>query len=564
MLVSLHVKNLALIEEEEVFFDDGLNILTGETGAGKSIILGSINLALGARADRDSIRTGAEYALIELIFKLDHEKQESMAQKLEIPVEEDNMLIIQRKIMQGRSVCKINGETVSASSLKAMASVLLDIHGQHEHQSLLKVSRHKEFLDLFAARKLKEPKAKLAECYRQYTRLKHELEQEDLDEAARQREMDFIRYEIEEITKANLQPEEDVTTEQLFKKILNAKKIKEAASLTYGMTGYQDPGSAGEILGRALKELKAVRQYDDQIDDLSEQLQNIDDLLNDFNRSLADYISDLTFDDQLFNETENRLNVINHLKNKYGFSVEEITAHCQEKEERLSVLENYERSREQLKQELQGCVVEVLALCKTISGIRKKQAKLLTEQLCFALHDLNFPDVKFEIAIESAMDEFTADGYDKIEFMISTNPGEALKPLHQIASGGELSRIMLALKTVLAQKDAISTLIFDEIDVGISGKTAWKVSEKLGMLSRNHQIICITHLAQIAAMADSHFEISKTVEKDRTITSIVKMKEEESVCELARLLGSEVITEAVLNNAKEMKELAVKTKKEYN
>lgn len=561
MLISLHVKNLALIEEEEVFFTNGLNILTGETGAGKSIILGSVNLALGARADKDYIRTGAEYALVELVFALDNEKQKLTAHKLDIPLEEDNILVIQRKVMPTRSICKANGESISAASLKAMASVLLDIHGQHEHQSLLKVANHREILDVFAASLLHTYKEQLSEQYKKYIKLKGELDKEEMDEASRKREIDFISYEIEEISNAKLLPGEDAEAEHLFQKILNAKKIQEAANLAYGLTGYEERNAAGETIGHALRELRSAQQYDEEIDDLLDQLQGIDNLLNDFNRSMANYLSRLSFEDEIFLETEERLNTINHLKSKYGSTIEQINLYKEEKEERLLILQDYDRERQKLKDEYQSCKEAILKSCGKISKIRREQGEVLTKQLLKALKDLNFIDVTFQIQIESREEEYNADGFDKVEFMISTNPGESIKPLHQIASGGELSRVMLALKTVLAKKDAVNTLIFDEIDAGISGKTAWKVSEKLGVLATEHQIICITHLPQIAAMADSHYVIRKAVKENRTITSICKLNEKESIHELARLLGSEIITDTVLNNAKEMKELAEKTKK---
>ncbi len=561
MLISLHVKNLALIEEEEVYFTQGLNILTGETGAGKSIIIGSINLALGAKADKEYIRSGAEYALVELVFELEENMRQEVTEVMELPVEEDGTLIIQRKILPSRSVCKVNGETVSAGQLKNLASVLLDIHGQHEHQSLLKPANHKELLDSFAGEELVTHKEQLLGFYEKYTKINKELAKEGTDEATRQREIDLLQFEIKEIEEAALKTGEDEQVEKEYQKMRNAGKIREAVILAYGLTGYESQNGAGEGIGRALREIKNVSGLDEEVLSLSEQLQDIDSLLNDFNRSAADYLSGLEFDEETFRLTEERLNTINHLKSKYGATIAKVLEYQEEQGKRLSLLEDYENYKQNLLMEKNQLKEQILQKCKVISEIRSIQGKVLAEQIRNALVDLNFLEVRFKVDIISNEEEFGADGYDKVIFMIAPNPGEELKPLQQIASGGELSRIMLALKTVQADKNDIHTLIFDEVDAGISGKTAWKVSEKLGLLAAGHQVICITHLPQIAAMADSHFVISKKVEQSRTITSIQKIEDEESINELARLLGSDTITDAVISNAKEMKELAVKSKK---
>ncbi len=561
MLISLHVKNLALIEEEEVYFTEGLNILTGETGAGKSIIIGSINLALGAKADKEYIRSGAEYALVELVFDLQEDTQRELIEAMELPVEEDGTLIIQRKILPSRSVCKVNGETVSAGQLKNLASVLLDIHGQHEHQSLLKPANHKDLLDTFAGEKLLSYKAELRAFYDKYTKIVKELAKEETDEATRQREIDLLHYEIKEIEEAAIQSQEDEQVEKEYQKMRNAGKIREAVVLAHGLTGYENGNGAGEGIGRALREIKNVSGLDEEVLSLTGQLQEIDDLLNDFNRSAANYLSELDFDEETFRQTEDRLNIINHLKNKYGTTISKILEYRDEQEKRLSLLEDYENYKQGLLTQKEQLKEQILQKCKVISEIRNAQGKALAEQMRKALVDLNFPEVRFQVEVESCVEEFGADGYDKVVFMIAPNPGEALKPLQQIASGGELSRIMLALKTVQADKNEIHTLIFDEVDAGISGKTAWKVSEKLGLLGAGHQVICITHLPQIAAMADTHFAITKKVEQERTMTSIQKIDGDDSIYELARLLGSDTITDAVISNAKEMKELAVKSKK---
>ena len=559
MLVSLYVKNLALIDETEVYFGNGLNILTGETGAGKSIIIGSVNLALGAKAEKDMIRTGADYALVELVFHVEKEKQLEEIRSLELPVEEDGTVILQRRIMPGKSLCKVGGETVSVKQVRALAEILIDIHGQHEHQSLLKAARQLEILDEYAKEELSGPAKKLKACYEQYREVAKQLSAEDIDEETRKREASLAAFEVQEIEEAALLAEEDTELEKSYRKLVNGQKIQESVTLAYQMSGYEN-GGAGDAIGRAVKEIRSVAAYDETLQNFEAQLLDIDSLLNDYNRAAADYLSGLEFDGELFAKVEKRLDLVNHLKAKYGNTIEEILAYQERMQEKLEKYQNFDAYRQELVQKEAALKEELLALCEKVSKIRKKSAKSLAKSMKKALIDLNFLDVAFEIRIESGENKIGPDGYDQASFMISTNPGEDLRPLAQIASGGELSRIMLALKTVLADRDEIETLIFDEIDTGISGKTAWKVSEKMGILGQKHQLICITHLPQIAAMADSHFQIEKTVTKERTVTTIRALEETESVEELARMLGGASITENVLNNAREMKDLARKSK----
>ncbi len=559
MLISLHVKNLALIEEAEIDFTEGLNVMTGETGAGKSVIIGSVNLALGAKADKEYIRSGAEYALVELIFGLENEAQSALVAAMGVKADEDGVLILQRKVMPSRSICKINGETVSAGQLRNLASVLLDIHGQHEHQSLLKAASHKDILDGYAGERLALVKAEQADLYRRYSAVLKELDQNSLEESARLRETDLLSFEIMEIAEAYLQEGEDEQVERDYQFMCNAGKISEAVGVVYALTGYEN--GAGTGIGRAIKEIKNVSVLDEALGSLEEQLQDIDSLLNDFNRSAADYMTGLEFDEESFRRTQERLNQINRLKSKYGKTISQILSSKDEKEKKLSVLADYEHYRQNLLKEKERLTEQIMEKCRIISAMRSTHGKSLAKEMRKVLADLNFQDVRFEVEVTACCEEFGADGYDRVVFKIAPNLGEELKPLQQIASGGELSRVMLALKTVQADKNEMNTLIFDEVDAGISGKTAWKVAEKLGLLGTGRQVICITHLPQIAAMADTHFVITKNVRQERTVTSIQKISGEASIHELARLLGSETITAAVLSNAKEMKELAVKSKK---
>lgn len=553
MLQNLHVKNLALIDEVEIDFQKGLNILTGETGAGKSIILGSVSLALGARYSTDILRKGAQYGFVELTFTVEDKKQEERLKKLDI-FPEEGTVVLSRRLMEGRSTSKINGETVPISLLKEAAGILIDIHGQHEHQSLLYKKRQLEILDAFASEKILEAKEKVFVSFQEYKKWKKELEETDQDEAARAKEASFLEFEIGEIEEAALQDGEDEELEESYRRMVNSRKIVEGVHEAHGYTS-EDGDSASESLSRAIRSLAEAAGLDEAAKELYDQLLEVDSLLNDFNRELADYEKSLDFSDEDFAETENRLNEINRLKTKYGSTIEQIRAYCEEKKSRLLVLNDYDRYLEELKEKYERALKHLEKNTTVLTRLRKEQSLLFSEKITEGLKDLNFADVRFQIDF-SSLPEYTANGKDDISYMISMNPGEPLKPLAEVASGGELSRIMLAIKTVMADKDEIPTLIFDEIDVGISGRTAQKVSEKMAVIGRTHQVICITHLAQIAAQADAHYLIEKTVDEGKTHTDIRQLSNEESVEELARILGGAKITDTVLENAREMRELA--------
>ena len=430
---------------------------------------------------------------------------------------EDDEVILSRRITGGRGVSKVNGESVPASKVKEIASVLIDIHGQHEHQSLLSKKKHLEILDSYAKEEIEQPKKELAEAYKDYKKLVSELNDADVDEEERLREVSFLEYEVGEI---------------------------EEAGLTVG----------------ALRELSGVSVYDEKIADMEETLTQIDNLLNDFNREIADYLDDTDFDEETFYHLEKRLDEINHLKSKYGSSIEEILSACETKQERLLRLKDYDTYLADLKEKVKNAEKKLQKSCEKVSDIRKKYAEKLVIAVTEALKDLNFLDVVFEMRFD-VLSNYTANGYDDAEFMISTNPGEPVRPLGKVASGGELSRIMLAIKTVLADQDEVETLIFDEIDSGISGRTAQMVSEKMNLLGRTHQIICITHLPQIAAMADAHYLIEKAVSNGATVSKIRRLDTAETVDELSRMLGGVEITDKVRESAREMKELAAKKKK---
>ena len=561
MLVNLHVKNLALIQEEEIHFGKGLNILSGETGAGKSIILGALSLALGQKVSKDALRNPNEEALVEAVF-LVGEEEKAVLNAMDISVYDDEV-ILSRKISGERSSAKINGETFPAQRLKEVGELLLDIYGQHENQSLLHKKKHLELLDEFGKDSLSPIKEELAQAYHTYVSKKKEFEEADRDESERARELSFLEHETEEIQNAKLRIGEDEKLEETYKKMLNGQKIHDALNEAYGETGSGSGNSASDKIGRALRALRSVEDYDDGLSDMISVLTDVDGILSDFNREVSDYVDSLDFSKEHFAEVEGRLNEINGLKSKYGRTIEEILNACEEKQAQIEKLKDYDAYLAKLEEELKKATNRVEELSSGLSVLRQSQAVNLCALVKDALLDLNFLDVKFDMAFTKAK-EYSANGYDEGEFMISTNPGEPLRPLKEIASGGELSRVMLAIKTILAESDSIDTLIFDEIDAGISGRTAQAVSEKIYLVSKAHQVILITHLPQIAAMADHHFLIEKDVVvtdgTKATVSTIEELYGEQVTKELARMVGGAEITNATLENARELKELADKKK----
>lgn len=558
MLTHLHVKNLALIEETEVDFSEGLNILTGETGAGKSIIIGSINLALGQRISREMIRDESRPALVELVFDISEQDKKAL-EAVDIAME-DNQVILSRRITGTRSVSKINGETVPVSVLKQVSERLIDIHGQHEHQSLLKKEKHLEILDSYAGAEVVKPLENVRLYYKAFCDLRKKIEDFATDDSSREREIAFLKYEIDEIENANLQIGEDEQLELDYRKMRNGKKIMESLNMAYQLTDGSNGMDMIQQIGKAAMQLEAVTEYDEGLSELLSQLRDIEMLLSDFNRDAGSYMSEFEFSEAQFRETQERLDVINHLKSKYGNTLEDIFIYKEKQEEKLRQLSDYECTLDSMRQELKKQESKLRQACETVTVIRKKYADVLVGEIKAALTDLNFLDVRFEMEFNRT-GGYHANGWDEAEFLISTNPGEPARALGKVASGGELSRIMLAIKTVLADKDQTETLIFDEIDVGISGRTAQKVSEKMAVIAKSRQVICITHLAQIAAMADAHFAIEKSADEQATTTNIRQLTEDEMVEELARILGGAKITDAVRLNAKEMKELADSAKK---
>ena len=556
MLLNLHVKNLAIIDEIEVEFSEGLNVLTGETGAGKSIIIGSINIALGGKVSKDIIRTGTEFALVELTFLAEDSEQINSLEKLGITLEED-VVVISRKITKCRTINRVNGETVSVSMLKSIADILIDIHGQNEQQSLLYKNKHMEIVDRYAAEKMCGRDMEFSEMYRQYKDMLVKYSEKEMSEEERLREVSFIRYELEQIEQAHLVKGEEEKLQERYRYLSNANEIKSGINEVYSLVedSYGDSQSVSQMLGRSSHILAKISGYDERLKELARQIADIDELIMDFNRDLQEYASDMDENGEEFAEVETRLDLVRTIKSKYGATTELVENYAKDLENKLEKYEAYEEYRANLEKKIEIYKIKLEKLGESISKIRKKCSAELEKRITDALIDLNFLQVKFEIAVRE-LDEFNSKGKDEVEFMISTNPGEDLKPIGQAASGGELSRIMLAIKAVLAEHDSIGTLIFDEIDVGISGRTAQKVAEKMAFIGHSHQVICISHLAQIAAMADHNYLIEKNKSLNKTSTVIRQLEGDEIVEEIARILGGAKITDAVLESAREMKQLA--------
>lgn len=553
MLINLHVKNLALIRESDIDFSQMLNILTGETGAGKSVLIGSIQSALGGRIPKDMIRPGTDSALIELVFHTENPAVKSMLNEYDIPWE-DGEVIISRRVTSQRVINKVNDTTITIGRLKELAPLLLDLSGQHENQLLLKTENHRSILDSYAWDAVRPVKERIAALYERYTGLERQLLEETMGEEERIREIEFLSFEIDEISNARLREGEEEELEEDYMRISHAREILSDCQEIHMMMS-DGRENASDLAGRAVRLAADVAEIDARAESLLSQITTIDALIGDFNRELSSYIDDMEYDEDTFVLIEERLDLIQHLKSKYGTDIKSIFDYKKRSEEKREKLMHYEEHLASLQEEFSRTGESLKKECDLLSKLRKEAALPLQEQIRKALMDLNFLQVRFEIAFEES-DRFSAEGRDKVCFMIAPNPGMDLCPLAQIASGGELSRIMLAIKSVLADEEEIETLIFDEIDTGISGRTAQKVSEKLALIARKRQVIAITHLPQIAAMADTHYLIEKTSEEDMTISHIHKLNEEEAGKELARMLGGTRITDAVMENAVEMRRLA--------
>lgn len=558
MLTYLHVQNIALIEELEIDFDKGLNILTGETGAGKSIILGSIHYVLGAKVKKDFIRTGTDYGIVECVFDLKESKSE-LEKVREICLEnginmEDEEIILSRKTpLNGRSVFRINGNVVKQSTINELSSYLIDIHSQHEHQSLLNRNRQLELLDKFIGSKVADLLDEYLASFKALNKLKKSVNEQYLDDEKRRREIAFLEFEINEIIDSNLVLGEDELLQKEYDTLSHRKEIINYLSqLENDLNNEPD---ISDIISRHVSNMNKALKYDDSLQSIVDSLMQVEDMLSMVNREVLSMIDeDSSYEERLY-IIEHRLDDINQLKVKYGNSIEDILDYCTQKQEEHDYLVNYEKELINTNELIKKLTKQVKEVAEHIHNLRIKGAKVLSIKITEALQSLNLEHAKFEVSIIE-LDKMNQTGMTAVDFMITTNKGEILKSVKEVASGGELSRVMLAIKSILASVDGVDSLVFDEIDTGISGLTAQKVAERMKLLATERQIICITHLPQIAAMNNQHFKIYKESNKEKTITYMKHLNEEESIEELARMLSGAIVSETVLANAKEMREFA--------
>lgn len=560
MLEKLHIKNFALIDELEVRFKAGLNVLTGETGSGKSIIFGAINFVLGEKADKDQIKSGKDAAEVWAVFSVENDfVKERLAEKDILPDDEGCVLLERSFGTDGKSNCKINGKTVTVGMLKDVSEFLVDIHGQYDHQSLLKNDSQLVLIDRLCGDSVKENVAKIKERYKGFKETLKMLEDMNGDDADRDAKIDLYKFQINEIKMADLKPGEEDELNEKRDVMSNGVKLKKYSDKALDLLYRSESNSASDKIAQALDAVGNITKYDSTQISVEEALESIAAQLEGTIEKLRHYSDNIETDPHQLDEIELRLQLIYELKKKYGSTIEEINAFVDKAEEKLAFIENSAEllMEYQIRKEADERIINKLA--DEVSEVRHQQATLLGKQIEDVLYDLGMINAVFNVSVTPA-DEINEYGKDKVEFLISANLGEEPKPLNKIASGGEMSRVMLALKVILADVDNISTFIFDEIDTGISGRTAQRVAEKMAKVAHSHQILCITHLPQIAAMADNHYLIDKVSSDEGTTTIVTHLDESEVEEELARLIGGAKITDATLSAARDMKAMANKFK----
>ena len=534
MIHHISIKNFAIIEQTEIDFAEGLNIITGETGSGKSIVIEAISLALGSRADSSYVRTGTDKAVIQLSGELDGEE-----------------ILLTREISAaGKNLCRYNDEIVTLNRLNQTARRLADIHGQYDNQSLLNPDYHIVLVDVYRHDITDVLKKAVQEAYSQYAEIRSQLGSLLTAEKENRRKLDFLRFEADEIEKASLRPDEDQELEERISLLQNSEKIFENIEKSYGVL-YDSSPSVMDGLRGAMRSVEEIASFSSDIGAVSQEFSDVYYRLEDICRSLRDIKDRLTFNPEELDDAISRLELINSMKKKYGDSIEEVLQYFDSISSQIAVIENFETNKASLEQELKTAAAALRRACAELTEARKESAAQLSDCIQRELVDLNFSDAQLEIRI-LPLEKPTENGMDQVEILITTNRGEPLKPLTRVASGGEMSRIMLAFKNVISSYDNIPTLIFDEIDTGISGITASIVGRKLKEISRSRQILCITHLPQIAACGDHNYRIHKESDDTSTYTRVEALNPEETVCEIARLLGGATITETTLENAREL------------
>ena len=551
MLELLHIENIAIIEAADIEFAPGFNALTGETGAGKSIVIDSLSAVLGQRTSRELIRTGADKAFVSAAFS---GVAPELAEELGIQPEADGTLLLQREIQtDGKNVCRVNGRPVTVSQLRALGARLLNIHGQHDGQQLLDEEQHIVYLDSFGkTEKLKEA---YTVKYKRFTDIRRQIQSLQMDEAEKARRVDTLKYQIEELRRAKLKPgeEEELTTRRGM--LRNAEKFLDAvAGADYALNGDDSGGGALSALRQAQDALGAVRHLDDGFGQLYERLSEAYSEVYDIAATVEDKRGELDVSPGELDRVEGRMDQLYRLKKKYGATVEDMLDYLERCQTELAQIEDAGDTLERLEHEMSRAEKETRQAAQALSDARRAAAERLTEQILTELQQLDMGKIRF--AVDFAEKPLDGDGMDAVRFLMSANTGETLRPIHKIASGGELARIMLAMKNVLSEQDHVGTMVFDEVDTGVSGRAAQKVAEKMARISRSKQVLCVTHLPQLAAMADTHFSVEKGEKNGRTYTEVRRLEREQRRQELARLTGGSHVSQTMLDGAEELLEQA--------
>jgi DNA repair protein RecN (Recombination protein N) len=561
LLAELSIKNFAIIESLTISFEKGLTVLTGETGAGKSIIIDAIHLLAGARGSSEFVRYGEKRAELEGLFLLDDEKHPVYTKCEEFGIDiSDGMIVLRRDLSSsGKSICRINGKLVTIAILREIGQYLVDIHGQHDNQELMNEENHLTLLDQYGGKKVKQALGEYLEIYKSFDLLRKKITQLSENEQEMAHRLDLLQFQLEEIESADLQPKEDELLQEEKTQISNYEKIYE--SLQNGYNSLHGEHKGLDWVGHAMSSLEDVGSINTTLKELSETISNAYYLLEDLSYQVRNELEALEFDPERLNFVESRLNEINHLKRKYGQSVEEILTYSAKIEEEIDTIQNRDSHLHKLQKELDSVLQDLSVEANNVTSIREKFAKVLIDEIHRELKELYMEkttfDVNFAIKRTSTNDlKFTPAGIDEVEFYLSTNPGEPLKPLSKTASGGELSRIMLAMKSIFSQHQGITSIIFDEVDTGVSGRVAQAIAEKIYRVSNGSQVLCITHLPQVAAMADTHLYIAKETNTGRTKTSVKPLAEEEKIKEIGRMIAGVEVTELSKEHAKELLALA--------
>ena len=548
MLQTLYIENIAVIEKTSIDFNNGLNVLTGETGAGKSIIIDAINAIMGQRTSKEIIRTGEQSAFVSAEF--DNINNEVKAKLEELGFSDDEgVLILQRTLnLNGKSTCKINGRPATASMLKELSQSLINIHGQHESYELFSADKHIDYIDSYGD--CEDLLSKYREKYKEYKILKKKLNEANTDESERLKEIDLLSFQLEELEQANVQTGEEERLENERTNLLNFEKIYSLLNKAKMLLNGDDANGGAEAVDMAATAMQNVASYNPDYEEISNNLTDIYYNLKDCCESISDAIDNLESDPQRLEEVEERLDLLNRLSRKYNCPCDELPEIAVAVSKRLSELVNFDKNRDELIQAYETAEKEAYTLAEKLSTLRKKTAKEFAQKVKAEMSFLNMPNVELVPSFE--VTELTSKGIDKVELLISANPGETPRPVAKIASGGELSRMMLAIKTVLADTDTVDTLIFDEVDTGISGSASEKVGLKLKEVSKNCQVLCVTHQAQISALADYHYLIQKQLKQGRTFTEVSLLDYNGRINELARIIGGVNITQAALSHAEAM------------